>query len=98
MQSGNISLESVRSLILQVGGANRQQAEDQLMNFREDPGYLLALCELLNQETSNDILLVAALEFKNTVKTQWVEHQINSRIIKENKVAIKFTDRSYQDF
>lgn len=53
-------------------GPNRKQSEEQLNNFKPNPVYLLCLCEIVSSGEAQDLRLMAAIEFKNTIKQEWV--------------------------
>ena len=67
-----ITIENVAGLLHQTQTPNLELAETQLMLFKQDPCYLICLMEILADDKYKPIEIVAALEFKNTIKMHWV--------------------------
>lgn len=70
-----ISTERIASILQQLCVSNLSAvkiAENELIPLKADPAYTLCLSQILMENKGNSVEQVAAIEFKNTVRMNWV--------------------------
>eukprot|EP01111_Echinosteliopsis_oligospora_P015011 TRINITY_DN5802_c0_g1_i1.p1 TRINITY_DN5802_c0_g1~~TRINITY_DN5802_c0_g1_i1.p1 ORF type:complete len:996 (-),score=247.01 TRINITY_DN5802_c0_g1_i1:79-3003(-) len=92
MQTQEVLLNSISSAMsetIQADPVRRKKGEDYLSNISTQPGFPLLLLQLLGMNIAFEIRQMAAIYFKNFVKSNWVAREDSITIPEEDRNKIK---------